>query len=252
MKVQRPHLQAIIATDIAALTYLVALGEGLFPRLRALDLPVVVSEFAISLNRETDFTREARSVVHVRAELADLPGLWIPDVVAECTKGNVLTLEFSAGERVDRYARKHPKAMPRLMDTLVRSLLQSIFEGGLFHADPHPGNVFVLPDKRLSLLDFGNTGELDEPMRESLALLLGAVVDGNARDATEAYLEMASAGENIDRGALLIDIKSALYEIRRTIWTMSRSGMRSMRCCAPGAATACTIPENSFCCRGPS
>ena len=215
VKVQRPHLQAIIATDIAALTYLVALGEGLFPRLRALDLPVVVSEFAISLNRETDFGREARSVVRVRAELADLPGLWIPDVVAECTKGNVLTLEFSAGERIDRYAKKHPKAMPRLMDTLVRSLLQSIFEGGLFHADPHPGNVFVLPDKRLSLLDFGNTGELDEPMRESLALLLGAVVDGNARDATEAYLEMASAGENIDRAALLVDIKSALYEVRR-------------------------------------
>src|SRR5450759_3805633 len=62
VKVQRPGLKAMIATDIAALTYLVALGESLLPRLRALDLPVVVREFANSLNRETDFSREARSM----------------------------------------------------------------------------------------------------------------------------------------------------------------------------------------------
>ncbi len=216
VKVQRPCLKAIIATDIAALTYLVALGERLFPRLRALDLPVVVSEFSNSLNRETDFGREARSIVLFRAALVDVPDLWIPDVVAECSKGTVLTMEYSAGERVDLYAKLHPEAMPRAMNTLVKLMLHSIFEEGLFHADPHPGNVFVLPDGRLSLLDFGNTGELDEPMRESLTLLLEAVVKGDARAATEAYLEMAPANEKVNRVALLVDIKAVLYEVRRT------------------------------------
>ncbi len=215
VKVQRPGLDAIIATDIAALTYLVGLGERLFPSLRALDLPVVVSEFASSLNRETDFRREARSVVLFRAALADVPDLWIPGVVAECSGGTVLTLEFSAGERIDHYAKLHPEAMPRSMNTLVTLMLQSIFEEGLFHADPHPGNVFVLPDGRLSLLDFGNTGELDEAMRDSLILLLEAVVKGDARAATEAYLEMAPASEDVNRAALLVDMKAALYEIRR-------------------------------------
>lgn len=215
VKVQRPCLKEIIATDIAALTNLVAAGERLFPRLRALDLPVVVSEFAASLNRETDFGREARSIVLFRAALADVPDLCIPDVVAECSSGTVLTLEFSAGERIDHYAKLHPEAMPKAIDTLVRLMLQSIFEEGLFHADPHPGNVFVLPDGRLSLLDFGNTGELDEPMRESLALLLEAVEKGDARAATEAYLEMAPASEGVNRAALLVDMKAALYEIRR-------------------------------------
>jgi ubiquinone biosynthesis protein len=128
----------------------------------------------------------------------------------------VLTLEFSAGERVDFYARVHPEAMPRSMNTLVTLMLQTIFEEGLFHADPHPGNVFVLPDGRLSLLDFGNTGDLDEPMRDSLILLLDAVVKGDARAATEAYLELAPASEDVNRAALLVDIKAALYEIRRT------------------------------------
>jgi ubiquinone biosynthesis protein len=216
VKVQRPGLEAMISTDVAALTYLVALGERLFPRLRALDLPVVVSEFSGSLNRETDFSREARSIVLFRTALADVPDLWIPDVVAERTKGTVLTLEFSAGERVDFYAKLHPEAMPRSINTLVRLMLQTIFEEGLFHADPHPGNVFVLPDGRLSLLDFGMTGELDEPMRESLTFLLEAVVKGDARAVTESYLEMALASEKVNRAALLVDIKAVVYEIHRS------------------------------------
>lgn len=216
VKVQRPGLEPMIATDMAALNYLVTLAGRLFPSLRALDLPAVVREFSVSLNRETDFVREARSVVLFRAALADVPDLWIPDVVAEYSRSAVLTLEFSAGMRVDHYARAHPDAMPRSMNTLVSVMLRTIFEKGLFHADPHPGNVFVLPDGRLSLLDFGNTGELDEPMRESLMLLLEAVVTGDARAATEAYLEMAPASKVVNRTALLGDIKAALYEIRRS------------------------------------
>jgi ubiquinone biosynthesis protein len=216
VKVQRPGLEEMIATDIAAMTYLVTLGERIFPRLLALDLPVLVREFANSLNRETDFSHEARSIILFRTALKDLPDLWIPDVVAECSNGNVLTMEFSAGERVDLYARMHPEEMPRLINTLVRLTLQTIFEEGLFHADTHPGNVLVLPDGRLSLLDFGMTGELDEPMRDSLTLLLEAVVKGDARAVTEAYLEMTSSSEKVNRSALMMDIKAVLYEIHRS------------------------------------
>jgi ubiquinone biosynthesis protein len=216
VKVQRPGLKAIIATDIAALTYLIALGESMFPRIRALDLPVVVSEFSRSLSREIDFSREARSITLFRTALADFPDLWIPKAISALSKGAVLTLEFSPGERIDHYAKLHPQAMPRLMNALVRLMLQTIFEEGLFHADPHPGNVFVLPDGRLSLLDFGNTGDLDAPMRESLMLLLEAVVMGDARAATEAYLEMAPAGQNVDLAGLLVDMKATLYELGRS------------------------------------
>jgi ubiquinone biosynthesis protein len=215
VKVQRPGLNGMISKDIGALTYLVALGEWIFPRLRALDLPVVVREFANSLNREIDFSHEARSIGLFRAALSDVPDLWIPDVVTECSTGVVLTMDYSDGERVDLYAKLHPEAMPLAVDTLVKLMLHTIFEEGLFHADPHPGNVFVLPDGRLSLLDFGMTGELDEPMRESLTLLLEAVVKGDSRAATEAYLEMAPANDKVNRASLLVDIKSALYEIHR-------------------------------------
>ncbi len=216
VKVQRPDLETVISTDIAALTYLVALGERFIPGLRALDLPVLVREFANSLNRETDFSREADSIRLSRSALADIPELWIPDVVTECSGRTVLTLEFADGERVDLYAKRHPESIPQAIKTLVRVMLQTIFEEGLFHADPHPGNVLVLPDGRLSLLDFGMTGELDEHMRESLTLLLEAVVKGDARLATDAYLDMTMASEKVNRAALMLDIKAVLYEIHRS------------------------------------
>ncbi|MBW4056761.1 MAG: AarF/ABC1/UbiB kinase family protein [Proteobacteria bacterium] len=236
VKVQRPDLETMISTDISALTNLVALLESIFPRLHALDLPVLVREFANSLSRETDFQREARSIVLFRTALADVPDLWIPDVVPERSSGNVLTMEFSDGERVDLYAKKHPEAISRSIKTLVRLMLQTIFEEGLFHSDPHPGNVFVLPDGRLSLLDFGMTGELDESMRESLKLLLEAVVKGDALAARDAYLEMSPGSENVKGAALLMDIKAVLHEIHRsdlaevsigdTLETLLRAGSR--------------------------
>jgi len=216
VKVQRPGLETMIATDITAMGYLASLVEKLFPSMRALDLPVLVREFANSLNRETDFSREADSIRLSRNALADVPDLWIPDVVAEFSGKTVLTLEFCDCERIDLYARTHPEEMPRLINILVRAMLQTIFEEGLFHADPHPGNVRVNPDGKLSLLDFGMTGELDEPMRESMALLLEAVVKGDPRLATNAYLEMTMSSEKVNREALKLDIKAVLYEIHRS------------------------------------
>jgi ubiquinone biosynthesis protein len=224
VKVQRPGLDTVIATDIAVLNFLVAMAEKLLPSLRALELPLAVSEFEISLNRETDFGREGRSIVLFRAALADDPDVWIPDVLPEYSGQTVLTMEFSAGERIDFYAHSHPEAMPHAISTLVRLMLRSIFESGLFHADPHPGNVFVMPDGRLSLLDFGMTGDLDETMRESLVLLLEAVVKHDARGANEAYLEMATASEKVNRASLLLDIKAVLYEIHRSDLTQVSIG----------------------------
>ncbi len=215
VKVQRPKLEKMIATDIAALNYLVVLGENLFPRLRALDLSVLVSEFAASLSRETDFQHEARSILLFRAALADIPELWIPDVVAEYSTATVLTMEFSAGERVDLYAIEHPEAMPKAIGTLVRVMLQTIFEEGMFHGDPHSGNVFVLSDGRLCLLDFGMTGELDEQMRESLTHLLEAIINKDARAATDSYLDMAISSEKVNNSALMVDMKAIIQEVHR-------------------------------------
>jgi len=216
VKVQRPGLAKTITEDIAALNFLVTLGEKFAPRLRALDLHAALREFSIGLSRETNFCHEASSITIFRNTTAEFTDVWIPGVISEYSRQTVLTMDFSAGERIDAYAQQHAEAMPQIMNTLVRLMMQTIFEEGVFHADPHPGNVFILPDGRLSLLDFGSTGELDEKMRESLTLLLEAVINGDARSATAAYLEMTSDTENVNRVSLQNDIKAALYEIRRS------------------------------------
>jgi ubiquinone biosynthesis protein len=214
VKVRRGGLSERIAEDTAALAYLAALAEQLVPRLRALDLVGMVREFRESLRRETDLSREGLTIRRFRAALADVDSVWIPDVVPERTTRAVLTLEHSPGVRIDWYAEAHPEARTTLARQLATLVLHQVFETGLFHADPHPGNVFVLPDGRLCLHDFGMIGELDEPLREGLTRLLDAVVRGDARAATETYLELGLVGGDIDRPALETDLAALLRDVR--------------------------------------
>ena len=214
IKVRRAGLESRIAQDTATLTYLAALAEHIAPQLGAFDPVGMVREFRDSLQRETDFRLEAKTVRRFREALADVEGVWIPDVVPERSGPAVLTLEHSGGERIDRYAAEHPEASRTLAASIATLVLHQVFESGLFHADPHPGNVFVLPDGRICLHDFGMTGELDQPTREALTALLEAAVRGDARAATDAYLDLGLVGGDVDRVALEADIGGLFRKIR--------------------------------------
>ena len=214
VKVRRAGLDRSISRDIATLTYLAALAEQLAPRLNTWDLVGMVREFRDSLQRETDFRLEAQTIRRFRDALADAEDVWIPDVVPERSGPVVLTMEHSAGVRIDRYAAEHPEAGRRLAASIAALVLHQVFENGLFHADPHPGNVFVLPNGRICLHDFGMIGEMDQPTREGLTGLLEAGVRGDARAATDAYLDLGLVGGDVDRAALEADIAGLLRKIR--------------------------------------
>lgn len=214
VKVRRPGLEAQVAQDAAALGYLAALAEKLSPGLRVLDLVGMVDEFRRSLTRELDFRIEALSIRRFRNAMAEVEGLWIPDVIPERSTQGVLTMEHSPGQRIDLYAETHPDERAALAPPVAALVLRQVFREGLFHADPHPGNLFVLPDGRLCLHDFGNIGELDEPVREALTELLEATVRGDARAATDAYLALGIVAPDVDRGALERDLGELLREVR--------------------------------------
>lgn len=213
VKVRRGGLADRIAQDTATLEYLAALAERLAPRLRPLDLAGMVREFRDSLRREMDLRREADTIRRFRAAMVGVAGVWIPDAVPERTTNAVLTLEHSPGVRIDRYADQHPETRPELARRLAALVLHQVFETGLFHADPHPGNVFVLPDGRLCLHDFGMIGELDEPLREGLTHVLDAVVRRDAPAAADAYLELGLVGGDVDRPALESDLAALLRDV---------------------------------------
>ncbi|MGE0158708.1 MAG: ABC1 kinase family protein [Gemmatimonadales bacterium] len=213
VKVRRPGLQRLIAEDAAVLTYLATVAEAVHPRLRALGLVRMVHEFRATLVRETDLLLEADTIRRFRGALKDSPGVSIPDVVSDYTTAAVLTMEHSPGERIDRYAETHPGEARALADRLATIIVHQVFETGLFHADPHPGNVFVLPDGRICLHDFGMIGALAAETSEALLAALEAFVTADGRGLAAAYMELGLVGGDVDRSALERDLTSLVREI---------------------------------------
>ena len=215
VKVRRSGLAQRVAEDTAVLRDMAALADAYVPRLRPADPVALVTEFKRTLEREMDLRLEAHTMRRFRVALLDADGLWIPDVVMELSGPAVLVMEHSPGVRIDRYAQQHPERRAELARNVATLVLHQVFETGLFHADPHPGNLFVLPDGRLCLHDFGNIGELDAPMREGLTSLLDSVVRRDARDAADAYLDLGLVGGDVDRVALESDLAGLLTRLHQ-------------------------------------
>jgi ubiquinone biosynthesis protein len=213
VKVRRGGLAERVAEDTSILDDLAALVDQHVPRLRAADPVSLVREFKQGLYREMDFRIEAQTIRRFRAASGDATRVWIPDVIPDLTSAAVLVMEHSPGTRIDEYARQHPDQRSALARAVATLLLHQVFENGLFHADPHPGNLFVLSDGRLCLHDFGAIGELDQRTRDGLASLLEAIVQADARAAADAYLDLGLVGEDVDRTALEADLAALLRRI---------------------------------------
>jgi ubiquinone biosynthesis protein len=213
IKVRRPDVETRAEADIPTLLYVAAWAERLQPSLRTLDLVGMVREFRESLAREMDLSLEARTMGRFRAAVADTPQLWIPEPVMDLTTRGVLVEEFSHGERVDIYATAHPGEKAGLARRIALLAMHQVFVAGFFHADPHPGNLFVLSDGRLCLHDFGMIGELDDKLRDTLGDMLAATVRGDAGAVAESYVDMGLAAEGVDVAALAHDLAPIVRQI---------------------------------------
>lgn len=209
VKVQRPDLERTVEADIAVLKRLVRMLSGLLPALRALNLAELVDEFSVTLRGELDFEQEARNAERFAELNRDEPLVYVPRIFWHATTRRVLTMEHSTGQRADapHGASEDPRA---LAQSLMRVFLAQVFEQGVFHADPHPGNVFVLPDGRLCFHDFGAIGELSPRVQESLRQLFLAVMARDPDWVASAYIGMGGASAELDRAAFVSDLSAAL------------------------------------------
>jgi len=208
VKVQRPGIAETVEGDIAVLRRLAGLVSAWLPSVRAFNLPELVEEFAVTLRGELNFEQEARNAERFAEANRDEALVFVPRIIHEASTRRVLTMEHSVGRRIDQAA--EPAARSKLARETMRLFLTHVFEHGVFHADPHPGNVFLLPDGRICFHDFGAVGELPPGVQESLRQLFLAVIARDASWLASAYLGLGGASAELDREAFTADLSTAL------------------------------------------
>lgn len=194
VKVQRPDVESVIEIDLEILLHLATLVEKHVEDWRVYGPRRIVEEFARVLERELDFTTEATHLQRFAREFSDDETVYVPKVYRALTTRRVLTLEYLDVIPVtDREALLRagldPKEIARRGTELT---LKQIFVHGFFHADPHPGNVFVLPGNVVCLLDFGMMGRLDREGRETFADLVYAIATRDPTRVTAALLRLTT------------------------------------------------------------
>jgi len=194
VKVQRPDVRAALAADLATLRIAVRAIEGLEG---ALGLSLLLDQLEGSLARELDFALEAESAERMARIFAASPRVRIPPVIAEFTRPRVLVTEYLPGIRIsDRTRITRAGIEPaRVVDALLAAYADQVFAHGFFHADPHPGNVLVLPGEggefALGFVDFGIVQEVPEGFRAGAIELARRVL---ARDAAGSAAALRALG----------------------------------------------------------
>jgi ubiquinone biosynthesis protein len=206
VKVQRPGIALIMKRDLAALARLANLAERRTPLGRGIGSGEILAHFARSLRSELDFLREAEAMADMATVLDASSGVRIPLVYRELCTSRVLVQERFEGFTASDAASLEASGFDRkgLAETLLRSTLEQVLRVGFFHADPHPGNVFILEEGTLGLIDFGAVGSLDPIQREAVIDMLASLVRrdvGSLRDGIERVAEMSGAvsAERLER-----------------------------------------------------
>jgi ubiquinone biosynthesis protein len=214
VKVQRPGIEDLVATDLDILHDLAQLAEEQFPELELYDIPSLAEEFAHTLRGELDFRREGHNADRFRRNFAGNPTLYIPRVYWELSTQRVLTLERIRGIKIDDLEALAAAGLDRHRLALhaTEIVMQEVFEDGFFHADPHPGNLAALPGEAIAAMDFGMVGRLARPLREQMVPLFTAVVRRDAEAIVEHLLRLSIVGRGVDRAGLRHDLEWLLQK----------------------------------------
>ena len=203
VKVQRPDIRELIVGDLDALgeiSHFLDLHTELGKRYEFENMLVQLRK---SLLRELDFTIEANNLHTIRENLIDFDQVVIPEPIDDYTTTRVLTMEFISGKKITALSPLRLLEIDgaSLADELFSAYLQQFLVDGIFHADPHPGNVFVTDDDRIALLDLGMVGRVTRTFQDNLLRLLLAISEGRGDAAAEAAVKMGEAKEGFERRA---------------------------------------------------
>lgn len=212
VKVQRPELSGIITQDVETLG---AIAEEVmkYPSLcRHTDWPSVNAEFARTIFEEIDYIREGRNADTFRHNFRDNPKIYIPRIVWRLTGRRVLTIEYVSGVRItDLPALEAIGAnKDELTEVGVNFYLRQLLDDGFFHADPHPGNMRVMPDGRVGIFDFGMVGRIQPQIKQAMVNAFMHVVKNDYRGLVDDFVDMGFLNPDADREALCAELTPIL------------------------------------------
>jgi predicted unusual protein kinase regulating ubiquinone biosynthesis (AarF/ABC1/UbiB family) len=193
VKVQRPNIRKQIAEDFEVLGQIAEFLDLHTEIGRRYRFRVVLEEFRVTIQQELNYEREAQNLVTLGQNLKEFPHLRIPQPVRDYSTRCVLTMDSIAGHKITALSPVARLGLngEALADELFRSYLKQILLDGLFHADPHPGNVFLTDDGNIALLDLGMVGRVAPAMQENLLKLLIAVGEGNHETAADIVIRIS-------------------------------------------------------------
>ncbi|MDI3539051.1 MAG: ubiquinone biosynthesis protein [Methanolobus sp.] len=214
VKVQRPDIRKIIDADLDIMYSLAVFAEEHIPEARLYRPGETIEEFESTIINEMDYTQEARNAQRFANNLVDDPLIYIPKVYWEYTSSRVLTLEYIDGVKSSLFEESEDFGIDRknIARAVVESFMKQVYEDGFFHADLHSGNVFIMKDGRIALLDFGMAGFLSPDMRNLLIDELIAITKGDTKLYIEILRDLGSIGDEVDIQSLKIDIDHLLYK----------------------------------------
>ena len=179
VKIQRPGIGEVIATDLLILQAMAERVEQVFPEARLYNPTGMVRDFARQIRKELDFLEEAKTAERMRQNFRDVPGIHFPAIYRNYSCSRMLVMEFVDGVRIDDRAAIAAMGLD-LQEIGKRGFfayLKMIFEDGFFHGDPHPGNLLVTHDGTLVILDFGIAGIVRPEMRQNFITFLSAIMN---------------------------------------------------------------------------
>ncbi len=217
VKVQRPGIKETVKTDIELMYKLAELLERHVPELRNYHLRAIVHEFERWTIKELNFRIEAYYAQKLAEDSRNLPMLKIPAMYPELTTEKVLVMEFIKGtplHEIKELKRLHINLRKVFQDG-YDIFLRHFFVNGLFHADPHPGNLLILKGGRIALIDFGIVGQFDKKLKENTLDLLRTIVNRDYETATTVLLRMSSDG-TINRSSLETEVREVFEQLQYT------------------------------------
>jgi ubiquinone biosynthesis protein len=212
VKIQRPDIENIIAVDLEILAHLASLMEQYVEELQGHRPSAVVDEFARSLSLEIDYTVELANVQRFAKQFRNSSTIYVPRVYADLSTERILTMEFIDGIKTSKVnaLRSQGYDLNLIAERGANLVMEQIFVHGFFHGDPHPGNIFILPDNVICFLDFGMMGRLSRQDREDFTDLMLSIVTKNDRKITDGVLSITTQFGEVDHDALSRDLADLL------------------------------------------